>query len=148
MFCGYLLGCSLCLLPSQSSSCSSSFLQMGKCSAHEHFSTTWLGITIAWGIAVPWGGASVFTVSEEVGLGIRGNDQSFLVSNRFSETEPVLGEGVPCLTEAVGISSNVGGLDPFFWGLVVGHGTSQNFPVANLYTITSIDSTLDLTTGV
>ena len=29
VFCGHILGCSLCLLPSQSSSCSSSFLQIG-----------------------------------------------------------------------------------------------------------------------
>ena len=35
-----------------------------------------------------------------------------------------------------------------FWGLAVGYGTSANFPVANLYTMTSMDSAVDLTTGV
>ena len=34
------------------------------------------------------------------------------------------------------------------WGLPVGCGTSANCPVANLYTITSIDAAVDLTTGV
>ena len=41
-----------------------------------------------------------------------------------------------------------GGLDPSFWGLVVGCGTSANCPIVNLYTITSIDSAVDLTIGV
>ena len=35
-----------------------------------------------------------------------------------------------------------------FWGLAVGYGTSANFPVANFYMVTSIDSVVDLTTGV
>ena len=38
---------------------------------------------------------------------------------------------------------------PLFWGLAFGHGTSANFPVANLYTITGIDAVaVDLVTGV
>ena len=40
------------------------------------------------------------------------------------------------------------GLDPSFWGLVDGHGTSLNFPVARLYTITGMNSAVDLVTGV
>ena len=56
--------------------------------------------------------------------------------------------GVLCLIGALGISSSGGGLDPSFWGLVVGNGTSASFPIANLYTITGIDSAVDLTTGV
>ena len=60
----------------------------------------------------------------------------------------MLDQEVPCLTGALGVSSSGGGLDPLFWGLVVGRGTSANFPVANLYTITGIDSAVDLTTGV
>ena len=35
-----------------------------------------------------------------------------------------------------------------FWGLAVGYGTSANFPVANLYTMTGMDSAVDLATGV
>ena len=38
---------SFCLLPSQSSSCSSLFLQMEQCSLQEHFSVACLGITMA-----------------------------------------------------------------------------------------------------
>ena len=37
---------------------------------------------------------------------------------------------------------------PSSWGLPVGCGTSANCPVANLYTVTSIDATVDLTTGI
>ena len=48
----------------------------------------------------------------------------------------------------LGISSSGGGLDPSFWGLVVGLGTSANCPIASLYTVTSIDSAVDLTIGV
>ena len=40
MFCRCILHCSFCLSPSQSSLCSSSFLQVGQCSPHEHFSVT------------------------------------------------------------------------------------------------------------
>ena len=29
---------------------------------------------------------------------------------------------------------------PSFWSLAVGYGTSANFPVANLYTVTSVDA--------
>ena len=35
-----------------------------------------------------------------------------------------------------------------FKGLVVGCGTSANCPMANLYTVTGVDSTVDLTIGV
>ena len=38
------------ILPSQSSLCSSSFLQKGQCGPHEHFSVACLGIAMAWGI--------------------------------------------------------------------------------------------------
>ena len=79
---------------------------------------------------------------------IRGIGQSFLVSNRFSDAKPALGQGVPCLTGALGMSSSGGGLELSFRGLVVGCGTSANCPVANLYTITGIDSAVDLTGGV
>ena len=30
------------------------FLEIGQCGPHEHFSTTCLGITMAWGIAATW----------------------------------------------------------------------------------------------
>ena len=46
------------------------------------------------------------------GVGVGGIGQSFLVSNRFSEADPVLGQGVPCLTGALGMSSSDGGLEP------------------------------------
>ena len=121
---------------------------MGQCGPHEHFSATCLGITIAWGITTTWGGASVFTVGADVGVGVGGIAQSFLVSNRFLEVDPVLSQGIPCLTVALGISSSGGRLELSFWGLVVGHGTSANFPVANFYTITGMDSAVNLTTGV
>ena len=81
-----------------------------------------LGITIVWGITATWGGASVFTV----GAGEGGIGQSFLISNRFSEADPVLGQEVPCLTGALGMSSSSGGLElcmegyPSFWGLAIG----------------------------
>ena len=39
-------------------------------------------------------------------------------------------------------------MDPSFWGLVCGCGTSANYPIANLYTITGINSTVDLTVGL
>ena len=44
----------------QSSSCSSSFWQMGQCGPNEHFSVACLGFTMAWGIAEILGGSSVF----------------------------------------------------------------------------------------
>ena len=103
---------------------------------------------MAQGIAANWGGSSVFTVGAGVGARVGGIDQSFLISNRFSDADHELGQGVLYLSGALGISSSGGGLDPSILGLVVGHGTSANSPVANLYTITSIDSAVDLTTGV
>ena len=84
---------------------------MGQCGPHEHFSATCLGRTIAQGIAATWGGASVFTVAAGVGVGVGGIDQSFLVLNKFSEADPVLGQGVPYLTWALGMSSSGGGLE-------------------------------------
>ena len=121
---------------------------MGQCSPREHFSVTCLGITMAWGIAATWGASSVFTVEAGVKTGVGRIGQSFLVSNRFSDADPELDQGVLHLGGALGISSSGGGLDPSFWGLVVGHGTSTNCPIAGLYTITSIDSAVDLTNGV
>ena len=82
-------------------------MQMGQRSPHEHFSTTCLGITIAWGIAAVWGGTSVFTV----GAGVGGIGQSFLVLNKFSEADSVLGQGMSCLTGALGIASSGGELE-------------------------------------
>ena len=95
---------------------------------------------MAWGIAAIWGGSSILMVGAGVGTGV--------VLNRFSEADPTLGQGVPYLTGALGMHSSGGGLYPLFWGLLVGHGTSANCPVANLYTITSIDVAVDLVTGV
>ena len=67
---------------------------------------------------------SVFMVGTDVGAGVGGIGQSFLVSNRFSEVDPALGQGVPCLTGALGMSSKGGG----FWteDLTVGQGASGN----------------------
>ena len=61
------------------------------------------GVIIALGIAATWGGVSVFTVGTDVGAGVGGIGQSFLVSNRFSEVDPALGQGVPCLAGALGM---------------------------------------------
>ena len=83
------------------------FMQMGQSGPHEHFSTTCLGITIAQGIAAVQGGTSAFTV----GAGVRGMCQSFLVSNKFSVAGTELGQGVSCLTGALGMSSSGGGLE-------------------------------------
>ena len=122
---------------------------MGKCSPNEHFSVACLGFTMAWGIAATWGGSSVLILWAGVGTGTGGIGQSFLVSNRFSEAHPALGQGILCLTGAMGMSSTCcGGLDPLFWGLVVRHGTSANCPVANLYTVTGMDVAVDLVTGI
>ena len=103
---------------------------------------------MAWGIATTWGGSSVCTVVVGVGDGVGRIGQSFLVSNRFSDADPELGQGVLCLGRVLGISSSGGGLDPSFWGLVVGCGTSANCHIANLYIITGIYSAVDLTNGV
>ena len=113
-------------------------LANGQCSPHEYFSVACFGITLAWQIAATWGGSSVSMVGMGGGTGAGGIGQSFLVLNKFSEADPALGQGVPCLTGALGMSSSGGGLDPSLWGLLVGHGTSANCLVANLYTITSI----------
>ena len=81
---------------------------MGQCSPHEQFFAACLGVTITLGIAATWGGASVFTVGAGVGTGLGGIGQSFLVSNRFSEVDSALGQGVLCLIVALGISSRGG----------------------------------------
>ena len=94
------------------------------------------------------GGSSVLKLGAGVGIRAEGIGQSLLVSNGFSEAGPTLGQGVPCLTGALGMSSSGGGLDSSFWGLVARHGTSANCPVANLYTFTSIDAAVDLVTGI
>ena len=46
------------------------------------------GVTITLGIAVSWDGASVFMAGADVGTGVGGIGQSFLVSNRFTEIDP------------------------------------------------------------
>ena len=61
-------------------------------------------------------GSSVLIVGVGVAAGVGGIGQSFLVSNRFSDVDPELGQGVLCLGGALGISSSGGGLDPSFWG--------------------------------
>ena len=81
-----------------------------------------------------------------MGTGVGGIGQSFLVSNRFSEADPALGQGVPCLNWALRIFSSGGGLS--FRDLFVICGTSANCHVVNLCSVTSIDSAVDLTTGV
>ena len=112
--------------PSQSSLCSSSFLQMGQCGPHEHFSVACLGITMALRIAATWDGSSILVVRAGVGTGVGGIGQPFLVLNRISKADPALGQGVPCLTGELGMSSSGGGLEfwvrgcPSSWSLVVG----------------------------
>ena len=94
---------------------------MGQCSPHEHLSVTCFGVTITWGITAIWGGVSVFMMG--VGAGVGRIGQSFLVSNRFSN--PALGQGIPCLTGTLGMSSSGEGLEfwveecPSSWGLSV-----------------------------
>ena len=119
---------------------------MGQCSPHEHFSVACLGITMVWGIPAILGCSSVLMVGVGVGTGVGGIGQSFLVLNRFSEADRALGQGVPCLTGSLGISSSGRGLS--FRDLIVGCGTSANCTMDNLYTVTSTDSAVDLTTGV
>ena len=121
---------------------------MGQCSPHEHFSVASLGITMVLGSTAVLGCSSVLMLGTVVGTGVKGIGQSFLVSKRFSEADPLLGQGVPCLIGALRMSSSGGGLILSFRDLVVGHGTSANCPVANFYTITCIDSAVDLTIGV
>ena len=65
-----------------------------------------LGITIAWGITAVWGGTSVF-----VGADVGGIGQSALALNKFMEADSVLGQVVPSLNEALGMSSSGGGLE-------------------------------------
>ena len=81
-----------------------------------------------------------------VGTGVGGIGQSFLVSNRFSEADPALDQGVPCTPGALRISSSGRGLS--FRDLVVGCRTSANCPLLSLCTVTGIDSAVDLTTDV
>ena len=77
----------------------------------EHFSATCFGITITWGMTDTWVMAFGFTLCAGVGVGVMGIGQSFLVSNKFSEADPVLGQGVPYLTGALGMSSSGRGLE-------------------------------------
>ena len=84
---------------------------MGQCGLHEQPSTACLDLTITWEIAVPWGGASVLMLGAAVGARVGGFSQSSFASNRFSGADPVLGQGVPCPTGALGMSSTGGGLE-------------------------------------
>ena len=84
---------------------------MGQCGPHEQPSIACLSLTIAWGTAATWGGASVLMVGAGVGARVGGISQSFLASNRFSGAYPELGQGVSCLTGALGMSSSGGGLE-------------------------------------
>ena len=89
-----------------------------------------LGIAMAQGIAETWGGSSVLMVGADVGTGVGGIGQSFLISNKFSETDPVLGQGVLCLTEAQGMSSSDEGLNLSFWVIVtLGNIYQQILPI-------------------
>ena len=72
---------------------------------------TCLGITITWGIAATWGGTSIVTVGAGVDAGIGGIDQSLLASNKLLGADPVLGQRVPCLSGALGMSLSGGGLE-------------------------------------
>ena len=112
---------------------------MGQCGPHEHFSVACLGITMAWGFAATWGHSSVLMMGADVGTGVGGIGQSFLISNKFSKTDPALGQGVPCLNGTWGMSSSGGWLGPSFWVVV---------PVARLYTVIGIDSVSDLVTDI
>ena len=77
-----------------------------------------------------FGCSSVLMVGPGVGTGVGGIGQSFLVSNRFSDAKPVLGQWVPCLTGTPGKSSSGGGL--LLMDLAVGHGTLAKCPMASL----------------
>ena len=76
---------------------------MGQCGPQVQFFAACLGVTITLGIAATWGGGSVFMVGTDVGAGVGGIGQSFLVSNRFSGVDPALGQEVPCLTADWGL---------------------------------------------
>ena len=97
---------------------------MGQCGPHVQFFAACLGATITLGIDAAWGCASVFMVGTDVGAGVGGIGQSFIVSHRFSEVDPAWDQGVPCLTGTLGMSSKEGG----FWteDLTVGQGSSGN----------------------
>ena len=115
---------------------------MGQCGPHVQFFAACLGASITLRIAATWGSASVFTVGADVGTGVGGIGQSFLVLNRFSEVDPALGQGVPCLTGALGMSSKGGGFwtegCPLFWGLAVGLEVSANCSVASSCIVTGM----------
>ena len=69
-----------------------------------------LGTVMVEGIAAILGYSSVLMVGAGVGTRVGGIGQSFLVSNRFSDAKPSLGQGVPCPNGALGISSSGEGL--------------------------------------
>ena len=83
---------------------------MEQCGPHEQPSAACLGLTLTLGIAAIWGHVSVLMVGAGVGTRVGGIGQSFLVSNRFSEADPALGQGILCLTGALSMSSSGGGL--------------------------------------
>ena len=115
---------------------------MMQCGPHVEFFAACLGVTITLGIAATWGGAPVFMVGADGGTGVGGIGQSLLVSNMLPEVDPALGQGVPSLTEVLGMSSKGGGFwtegCPPFWGLAVGQGASVNCTVASFCTITGM----------
>ena len=78
----------------------------------------------------------------DVGTGAGGIGKSFWVSNRFSEVDCALGQRVPSLTGAFGMSSKWGGfwteVCPLFWGLAIGLEASTNCPVASLCIVTGM----------
>ena len=105
-----------------------------------------LGIVMVQGIAAILSCSTVLMVEAGVGTEVGGIGQSFLVSNRFSNAKSALGQGVPCLTGTLGISSSGVGLS--LMDQVVGCGTLANCPMASQCIVTSIDSAVDLTIGV
>ena len=114
----------------------------------------WASPSHRW-LLLPGVGLHFFTVGASVGVGVGGIGQSFLILNKFLGADLVFGQGEPCLTGVLGMSSIGGGLEPWtegcpsFWCLAVGYGTSADFPAANLYTITSMDAVAaDLVTGI
>ena len=103
---------------------------------------------MAWGIPAILGCPSILMVGAGMGIGVGGIGQSFLVLNRFSEAHPALGQGILCLMWGLGMSSSGGRLVLLFRNLVFGHGASANCLIANLYTVTCIDSAVEHTIGV